>query len=150
MTRLLMISALAWALACGTVFGQASQETSAATSSPAAQNSVKLVAVIAALPAGAPWLSLRPGSLCVSRPIVKTWTGGRIPQDLPPYAAAFKKELEQAGYKVVTPGEDNLFDPGAGAADYEAAAVITDEKIDGCVMRATAFTNGAMSEAIAP
>jgi len=48
------------------------------------------------------------------------------------YAAAFKRELEIAGYKVVTPGEDNLFDPEAASADYEAAAVITDEHIDGC------------------
>jgi S1-C subfamily serine protease len=61
---------------------------------------------------------------------------------LPPYAAVFRTELEKAGYKVVTPGEDNLFDPEAGAADYEAAAVITAEKIDGCVMPASVFTHG--------
>jgi len=41
--------------------------------------------------------------------------------------------LEQAGYKVITPGEDNLFDPGSAAADYEAAAVVTSEHIEGCV-----------------
>jgi len=46
--------------------------------------------------------------------------------------------LEGAGYKVVTPGEDNLFDPEAASADYEAAAVITDEHIDGC------FSNGGL------
>ena len=50
-----------------------------------------------------------------------------------PYATAFRTALEKAGYKVITPGQDNLFDPGANAADYEAAAVITDERIDGCV-----------------
>ena len=142
MTRLLVSSALAWALACGTAFGQTSQEVSAATPIPAGQNSVKLVAVIVALPAGAPWLSLGTGALCAYGPVVQTWTGGRVPQALPPYAAAFKKELEQTGYKVVTPGEDNLFDPGAGAADYEAAAVITDEKINGCLMPASLFTHG--------
>jgi S1-C subfamily serine protease len=133
MTRLLVSSALAWALACGTAFGQALQESPAATANPAVQNSVKLVAVIAALPAGTPWLSLRANVFCSSRPIVRTWTGGRVPQELPPYSTVFKTELEREGYKVITPGEDNLFDPGSGAADYEAAAVITDERIDGCV-----------------
>jgi serine protease Do len=48
------------------------------------------------------------------------------------YSDVFKTELEKAGYKVVTPGADNLFDPEAGAADYEVAAVITDEHINGC------------------
>ena len=43
----------------------------------------------------------------------------------------FKTELTAAGYKVITPGEDNLFDPEAGSADYEAAAVITDEHSKG-------------------
>ena len=137
MTRLLVGAALAWALSCGAALGQDVQETSAA--SAPGQNSVKLVAVIAALPAGAPWLSMRRGAFCVGGPDVLTWTGGRVPQQLPPYAAAFKTELERAGYKVITPGEDNLFDEGAGAADYEAAAVITNEKIDGCVALATVF-----------
>jgi serine protease Do len=62
-------------------------------------------------------------------------TGGRVSQDLPPYAIAFKTELERAGYKVVTPDQDNLFDPGSASANYEAAAVITDEHIEGCADR---------------
>jgi S1-C subfamily serine protease len=94
---------------------------------------VKLVGVIAAMPAGSPWLSLRPGLLCMRSPRVLTWNGGRARQDLPPYAAAFKTELERAGIKVVTPGEDNLFDPEAASADYEVAALVTDERVDGCV-----------------
>jgi hypothetical protein len=42
--------------------------------------------------------------------------------------------LEGAGYKVITPGEENLVDQESGAADYEAAAVITDKHLDACVM----------------
>jgi S1-C subfamily serine protease len=147
MTRLLMAGplmagGLAWGLACGSAFGQ----TSAATSDLAAQNSVKLMAVIAALPAGTPWLSLGTGAFCAYSPTVQTWTGGRVPQALPPYSAAFKKELEQAGYKVVTPGEDNLFDSEMGAADYEAAGVITDEHIDGCVNNGAIFAGGNLGD----
>jgi S1-C subfamily serine protease len=61
---------------------------------------------------------------------------------LPLYATVFKTELEQAGYKVITPGEDNLFDPDSASADYEAAAVITDEHIDGCLSRGGWYTGG--------
>ena len=133
---------LALLLAGGGAFAQTAPDSSVVSdTSGAAQSSIKLVRVIAALPAGATWLKLRGGSLCVSAPIVKTWTGGRMQQDLPPYATAFKTELEQAGYKVVTPGEDNLFDPEAGSADYMAAAVITDEQIDGCIMPGDLFTH---------
>lgn len=63
-----------------------------------------------------------------------------MPQVLPPYSAAFKTEAESAGYKVITPGEDNLFDPEAGSADYQVAAVISDEHIDGCMNDGSYFT----------
>jgi len=95
--------------------------------------------VIAALPAGSPWLTLRTGSLCISGTITQAWTGGREPQDLPLYSTAFKTELERAGYKVITPGEDNLFDAEAASADLQAAAVITDERIDGCISTGNMF-----------
>jgi hypothetical protein len=107
-----------------------------------AQNSIKLVRVIAALPAGAPWLklsrpSLRGGLLssilCFHDGVTETWSGGRQNQELSPFAVAFKSELDQAGYKVVTPGEDNLFDPNSAASDLQAAAVITDMQIEGCM-----------------
>ena len=92
--------------------------TSAQDASSTAQNSVKLVRVIMALPAGEPWLTLKRGiTFCSAEGIRRTWTGGREPQDLPPYSAGFKSELERAGYKVVTPGEDNLFDPESGSSD---------------------------------
>ncbi|HEY4274079.1 MAG TPA: serine protease [Rhizomicrobium sp.] len=55
---------------------------------------------------------------------------------------SFKAELEKAGYKVVTPGEDNLFDPEGASADYEAAAVITDEHIEGCFSRGGLLAKG--------
>jgi hypothetical protein len=64
----------------------------------------------------------------------RTWVGGKQAQQVSPFAPPFKTGLEAAGYKVITPGEDNLFDEEAGAADYEAAAVITDEHVDACVM----------------
>lgn len=95
-----------------------------------------------ALPAGTPWLSLRVGSLlCISNPIVQSWPGGRQAQEISPYYVPFKRELEGAGYKVVTPGEDNLFDQNAGSADYEVAAVITYAHFDGCVMNGAYFTD---------
>jgi S1-C subfamily serine protease len=142
MTRLLAAGALAWVLACGTAFGQAPQDASTATPAPAAQNSVRLHTVIVGLPAGTPWLSLRPGNLCIDAPISKTWTAGRASVTASTYAPAFKAALEKAGYKVVTPGEDNLFDPESGSADYEAAAVITSLKIDGCITTASIWTQG--------
>lgn len=130
MTRLLMTSALAWLLAGGAAFAQDSQQTSAAS----AQSSVKLVKVIANLPIGTTYLSLRVGnSFCIGNPSKQTWPGGEVAQNIAPYVAPFKAELERAGYKVVTPA-DNLFDSEAtGAADYEAAAVVTSEYIEGCV-----------------
>jgi hypothetical protein len=140
--KLSAASALAWALICGSAFGQTAQDTSTATPAPAAQSSVKLRTVIAALPAGTPWLSLRAGNFCISDPYIETWKAGRAPQPVSFYMPAFKTELEKAGYKVVTPGEDNLFDPEAASADYEAAAVITDEHIDGCMSKGGLLAKG--------
>ena len=79
--------------------------------------------------------------LCANAPIVQNWTGGRETQEISPYFALFKRELERAGYRVITPGEDNLFDPGASSADYEAAAVIVDAHIEGCVSNGGDFRN---------
>ena len=129
MTRQLMASVLVSALACGTAFGQVSADTSAAPP----QNSVKLRAVIVDMPAGTPWGSYGTGNFCIGAPDTETWTTGRSPQSVSAYASGFRAELEKAGLKVVTPGEDNLFDPEAAAADLEAAAVITSIKIDGCI-----------------
>ncbi len=135
MTRLLaakvLASVLACALASGTAFGQNAQDTSPET--PAAQNSLKLRTVIFAVPVGTLWLKLRPGApLCFGEPVTRTTTAGRTEVSTSSYAPNFKTELEKAGYKAATSGEDNLFDHEATSADYEAAAVITDEHIDGC------------------
>lgn len=133
MTRLLSLrfvsacAALA-VLGCGTAFAQPTPDTTAAAA--ADKPSIKLIGVIMALPAGASWLSLGAGSSCEG-PVQKS-TGGRVPQDLPPFAEAFKTQLAPAGYKVVSP-IDNVFDPEAGAADYQAAAVITDAYFKACV-----------------
>jgi S1-C subfamily serine protease len=104
------------------------------------QSTIKLVGVIAALPAGAPWLTMDFGALCISNSQSRTltWTGGRVPQDLSPYVVAFKTELEQLGYKVVS-SQDNLFDGEGGSADYQAAAVITDEHVAGCMSKGGLF-----------
>ena len=129
--------ALASLLACGTAFAQTAPDPSAAT-----QNSVKLARVLMALPAGSPWLSLKVDPLlCIYNPVNSSWPGGRIEQEITPYFVPFKTELERAGYKVFTPGEDNLFDPEAGSSDYEAAAVITDAHVEGCVSDGAYFTN---------
>lgn len=124
-----LASALALALVGGTAFGQVAQD--AATTAPAPA-SFSLRAVIFAVPTGTVWLKLRPGApLCFGEPVTSAWTQGRTTLALSGYAPGFKTELEKAGYKAVT-GEDNLFDPEAASADYQAAAVITDEHIEGC------------------
>ncbi len=137
--------ALTWLLACPAALAQTAADTPAApdpSAAASAQNSVKLAGVYLSLPAGAPWLSLGVGTLfCLSTPNVQTWAGGRVSQELSPYYTPFKTELERAGYKVITPGEDNLFDREAGSADYEAAAVISDAHIEGCVMNGAYFTD---------
>jgi hypothetical protein len=93
-----------------------------------------------ALPAGTPWLTLKQGGLiCVYNPVTKAWPGEREKQDVTAFAPSFKTELERAGYKAVTPGEENLFDPEASSSDYQAAAVITDAHIDACVSPGTLF-----------
>lgn len=128
------------ALSCGAAFAQPAADRQDASAS--AKTSIKLMRVIAALPAGAPWLNLKVGiTFCNADGITRTWNGGREPQDLPPFSAAFKTELERAGYRVVTPGEDNLFDPQAASSDLQAAAVITDERVDGCISRGGPLTS---------
>ena len=122
--------ALAWLLSGATAWAQAAQDT---PSTP--PNSVKLTQVLADLPAGTEYLSLRQGLFCGGMPYVLTWEQGRVPQILPPFLPPFKNELQRAGYKVITPGNDNLFDEDASAADYEAAAVITDQHSQGCVSK---------------
>jgi len=134
--RLLAAAALAWHVSDQAAFAQ---DTAA---DPAAQNSVKLVKLLMALPAGTPWMSMRVGGLiCIGNPTIRTWSGGREEQHLPPYSIPFKAELERAGYKVVTPGEDNLFDQQSDAADYEVAAVITDAHVDGCMANGVFLTD---------
>ena len=120
--------AFASLLTCGTAFAQ----TAADGTDSSAKGSFKLLRVIVSLPVGAPWLALKHGAFCAFGPTIQTWTAGRAAQKLGSYSPAFKTELEKAGYKVITPGEDNLFDPEAGSTDYEAAAEIVDEHIDGC------------------
>jgi len=136
-----MSGILAWSLACGTAFAQTTQDLSAAPDS-SAPSSVKLVTVILALPAGTPWLSVRVGQgICIYPPAVTTASGEREKQEVTAFAPSFKAELERAGYKAVTPGEENLFDPGASSSDYQAAAVISDVRVDACVSRGGLFAD---------
>lgn len=135
----LAATTLAWLLMCGAAFAQD------VPGKAADRNSVKLSQVIMALPTGAPWLSFKFGIFCIDDHTVRTWAGGRERQALPPYAVPFKTEMARAGYNVITPGEDNLFDPESGSADYEVAAVITDSHVEGCVNDGGYFTdNGSV------
>jgi serine protease Do len=129
--------ALAWPLICGTA---SAQDLSMDPST--AGNSVKLAAVVLAIPAGTPWLSLKRGGglFCIYDGINRTASGEREPQDASAYAPSFKAELARAGYKAVIAGEDNLFEPNAAASDYQAAAVITDARVDGCITDGSLFT----------
>lgn len=137
-----MVLLAAIALAGETAFAQPAGETSAAPDSPtAAQNSVQLSKLLMALPAGSPWLTLRTGMICFANPATETWAGGREEQKLGPYFGPFKTELQNAGYKVVTPGEENLFEHGAPSSDYEIAGVITDAHIEGCVSQGDYFSD---------
>jgi S1-C subfamily serine protease len=141
MIRLLMTGALAWFLAGGIAFAQ----DTAVLDAPA-QNSVKLIRVLMALPAGTPWLSLSSGLFCDLNSAVRNATGGRDPQNLPPYTAAFRTELERGGYKVVS-SDENLFDPEAGAADYQVAAVVTDAHVVACVSNGRMLDPGNLGDA---
>lgn len=124
-------------LACGVALAQSAPDVPAA--STGRQNTLKLTTVLMALPAGTPWLSIRLGLTCAMDDSVKRATGGREPEDLPPYAAAFKTELERVGLKPVA--DDNLFNREAeAAADYQVAAVITDAHIVACVSQGGLFT----------
>jgi len=137
-TRLGVIAALA--LVCSYAEPAFAQIVPGQDASASAQNSIKLVNVIMALPAGAPWLTYNTEYILCGRSVVKTWDGSRAPQEPAPYAAALKTELERAGFKVATP-EENLFDPEAGSADLQVAAVITDEHLDVCVADGGLFTS---------
>jgi S1-C subfamily serine protease len=128
---------LAGLLAGGPAFAQNAADTSAT-----AQNSVKLAKVLVDMPAGTPWVSIKVDTLfCLRHEVAKTWPGGRLPQSLPPYSASFRSELERTGYKVITPGQDNVFESEPATADYEVAAVITDEHVDGCANDGSYFTD---------
>lgn len=110
----------------------------------ASKNTVKLTNVVSALPAGTPYMKATKAIFCITPIQVLTASGSRETQELPPYTAAFRTELEQAGFKVIA-AEDNLFgQQDAGAADYQVAAAVTDMRIDACVYAESAlgFTIG--------
>jgi serine protease Do len=110
------------------------------------QSSLKLTAVVSALPPGMPYLAIRLGLLCSQDNAVRNASGGREPQDLPPYTAAFKIAMEKAGYKVVA--DENLFDQdGAAASDYQVAAVITKQRVMACVSQGGMLSPGGMGDA---
>lgn len=144
--RVARILACLSALIGGPALAQTTPDARAQQRSALAQGSIKLVRVLMALPAGTPWLTLRTGSLCIQDDAVRTATGGRDPQQLPPYTAAFSTELERAGYNVVS-SDENLFDPEAGASDYQVAAVITDARVLACLSHGGIFSAGNLGDA---
>lgn len=131
--------ALAWLLAGGIAAAQDAPDVSPL-------NSIKLTRVIADMPAGTPYMTVKRSSALCLGGSSRTWPGGKVAQQVSPFAPAFKTGLQAAGFKVITPGEDNLFDEEAGASDYEAAAVVTDEHIDACVMEMTGFLGSLMEK----
>lgn len=119
-------------LACGTTGAQPAPD-------PATATTLKLTNVVMALPAGAPWLSLKINRIvCIYDLTNRSWPGGREAQEVSPYAVPFKAQMEGSGYKVVTP-EDNLFNQDGATADYQVAAVITEEHVEGCVSDGSYF-----------
>ncbi|HVW73547.1 MAG TPA: serine protease [Rhizomicrobium sp.] len=118
---------LAWLVGVEAVMAQEASPASAKVS-------VKLTHVYVELPAGAVYAAMSTGGLCIGQTLSETWPGGRAESRLfPLFRAVFKTEMEAAGYKVVTPGEDNLFDEETGSADYEIAGVISSLRVDGCL-----------------
>jgi serine protease Do len=128
--------------ACGAALAQSDPTASSAGT----QTTLKLTTVLMAIPAGTPWLSMRLGLSCLRDNAVRRASGGREPQDLPPYTAAFKTELERAGFKAVA--DDDLFNrEETGAADYQVAAVITDANIVACVSDGGLLRTGKLGDA---
>ena len=145
MIKMAVSGVVAWLLLGGAALAQSTADLFPDADS-STKNSVKLTTVLMALPAGTPWLSIKLGLICATEASVRTASGGREPQDLPPYSAAFKTELERAGYKVVT-AEENLFGQDAGSSDYQVAAVITNARILACVSRGGFLTPGNLGDA---
>lgn len=134
MLRLLLRVALALFLAGGTA---AAQDTSAPVPAKVLPVSVRLNEVLNDLPAGEVYATMGYGVFC-GNTVSQVWRGGREPSpNFPFYQQIFKTEMEAAGYKVVTPGQDNLFDPGSGTSDYEIAGVLTGMHATGCTYRDT-------------
>jgi hypothetical protein len=131
MIKTVLTGAIAWLLLGSRVLAQSTPDPVFSS----AQNSVKLSGLYIDLPAGDPWLSIMRGSvICFSQPVVQTWKGGREAEKISSCLPAFKTALEGAGYKVVTPGKDDLFDKSAGTADYEVAGVISAARVNGCTV----------------
>ena len=130
-------------LACSAALAQTAPGASAA---PAGQQpTIKLTAVVMALPAGTPWFQIRQfpcrSMVGALSEVTRKATGGRDSQDLPPYTAVFKTELEKAGLKVVA--DDDLFNrEDTAAADYQVAAVVSDAKADACVSNGSLLSPG--------
>ena len=128
----------------GVPLAQATPDTTATESG--SQNTLKLTTVLMALPVGTPWLHLRLSVTCLGDSDVRRATGGREPQDLPPYSSAFKTEFERAGFKVVA--DDDLFNrESSEAADYQVAAVITDAQVIACVSSGGLLSPGKKGDA---
>ncbi len=140
MFRMVVRGVVAWLLLGGAVMAQSASDLFPG-SDPSARNSVKLTTVLMALPAGTPWLSMRMNILCDEEDTVRTASGSREPQDLPPYAAAFKTELEGAGYKIVS-SEEDLFERDVASADFQVAAVISHARVVACVSAGRLFSGG--------
>jgi serine protease Do len=134
-------------LACSAASAQTAPGATAAAAGQ--QPTIKLTAVVMALPAGTPWFHIRqfPCSSLVGAmsEVSRSATGGRDAQDLPPYTAVFNAELAKAGLKAVA--DDDLFNrEDTAAADYQVGAVVTAAKSDACVSNGSLLSPGKRGE----
>ncbi len=144
MIKMTVSGVIAWLLLGGSALAQSTAELFPDADST--KNSVKLTTVLMALPAGTPWLVMRVAPLCFREERVRSASGSREPQDLPPFTAAFRKELEGAGFKIVS-SDDDLFDRESASADYQVAAVITDARIVACMNTGLGMQPGNLGDA---
>jgi S1-C subfamily serine protease len=113
---------------------------------PASQNTLKLSTVLIAIPAGTAWYTVSFGLACVHDDGAIRATGGREPQPLAPYTAAFNAEVEKAAFKAVA--QDDLFNRDeTGSADYLVGAVIVDANIRACASRGGLLSAGKLGDA---
>jgi serine protease Do len=141
-TNIAQVAAV-WLFTCAVASGQPALD--AVTAPAGTQNSMKLTTVVMDMPPGKVFISIRLGLSCLREDTSRRAPAGREVQPLPPYSAAFKTEMERAGFKVIS--DDDLFAQEPGSADYQVAAVISDIDIIACVSNGALLSPGKLGDA---